>query len=813
MKKRTRFLITAVVLLAAMLMQSFLTVSVFAAETGDETEQSYEYEIPLEIIPEENVERYGHKERFYLAEEGMNEIRILNEDGTVSAYTFGYPVKYVDDDGITKDKSNKLHESKRNNYLYVNDDNDIKTYFPKKITKKPIIIDKNGLTVEIGIVTNSIYSKKGVVTEDNYVFYEQAFGKDTAIQYKPDFNGYKEEIILYNEKAPTSYSFEIKCEDMYILKENGILNFYSEFTDEVMFTTDPFYIYDSSEDVNSYVETEYTVTKTDDNEYLLTVSLNEEYLGTEGLTYPVYVDPAFRYNNDNTIDDVAIYSALPNTNCGTDTVAYVGYDASLGVCRFLMRFNDMIAGNSLFNALETNEFISAHLYVYNVPMGEQSASVRMHQFSGAATWTESNATWNSIGVDVQGDVFGGGALSCEYERYVYFDVTSVVERWKSDVTLAQKGIILVNTKEGSTDTTYKKAILTSNHSLSLGPYMLINYTQIIPDGTYYIQNRKTKMYMETEGRSTTVGAAIQQGAFKTSNPAMWEIKRQYDGYYSIKSVVTGRYIGVESAATTNNAQILQYQAYSKDDTKWAFAQSSSGNWVITAKKGALTNVVLSLPTSSESDGTNLVQYSYTNDENYRDEWMIRVGNSSLGALSHWYIDVPVENGDIHTMGMWGAAPKIFISANTSNTIFMQYVTAILQQLMITYADEFNGATITNNSSSADIIINAVDELAENNLSGKMIPSYTGQAYQAVYQGQSKTILEFDRAEISVLASTNYSQLQNTILHELWHAFGYLGHSSNTSDVMYRSTQAISVSQLSQRDKDQIMQIYPLVYID
>ena len=121
-----------------MSMQSLSTLSVFAAEISEDSEQPYEYGIPSEIISDENVELYGHKERFYVAEESMNEIRILNEDGTVSAYMFDHPVKYIDDYGITKDKSNKLHESKRNNYLYVNDDNDIKTYFPKKITKKPI---------------------------------------------------------------------------------------------------------------------------------------------------------------------------------------------------------------------------------------------------------------------------------------------------------------------------------------------------------------------------------------------------------------------------------------------------------------------------------------------------------------------------------------------------------------------------------------------------------------------------------------------------------------------------------------------------
>lgn len=240
---KNRYLSLILALILVILPLSSLPIG---ATEVEETE-NYEYTIPTEIISEENIELYGHKERFYKGEENMNEIRLINEDGTVSAYMFDYPVKYIDDDGITKDKSNKLHESKRSNYLYVNDDNDIKTYFPKKITKKPVILAADGFEIEMGIVTDSNYPKKGEVTKDNYVFYDQAFGENTAIRYRTEFNGYKEEIILKNAKAPTEYSFEIKCEGLYIVKRDGILKFISEVNDVEVFSTDPFYIYDSSE--------------------------------------------------------------------------------------------------------------------------------------------------------------------------------------------------------------------------------------------------------------------------------------------------------------------------------------------------------------------------------------------------------------------------------------------------------------------------------------------------------------------------------------------------------------------------------------
>ena len=189
--------------------------------------------------------------------------------------------------------------------------------------------------------------------------------------------------------------------------------------------------------------------------------------------------------------------------------------------------------------------------------------------------------------------------------------------------------------------------------------------------------------------------------------------------------------------------------------------------------------------------------------------MIRVGSSSLGSLSHWYIDVPVENGDIHSMGFWGFSPKIYISDTTGNSMFSNYLNSIVTQLVLSNSEEFNGMTITTNESLADIVIRGVETLGNNKV-GITIPNHSQQVYTADYQGQSKQIKEIVSANIQILESTNYNQLQNTILHEIWHALGYLGHSSNTNDIMYKSSQSSNASQLSQRDIDQLLQIYPLI---
>ena len=78
--------------------------------------------------------------------------------------------------------------------------------------------------------------------------------RDKHDGYTADFNGYKEEIILYSSNVPTEYSFEIYCEGLEAVNNSGILEFFDENTKEKIFSTDPFYIYDSSEEIKEYID-------------------------------------------------------------------------------------------------------------------------------------------------------------------------------------------------------------------------------------------------------------------------------------------------------------------------------------------------------------------------------------------------------------------------------------------------------------------------------------------------------------------------------------------------------------------------------
>ena len=625
MKKTVIRRITASVLSLLLLLTPVLSIAVQAQENV-ETEP-YEYKIPTEIINEEAIEENGHIGRVFASEGDMNEICHINDDGTSTMYLFDYPVKYLDsEDGVIKDKSNKLKESKRNNYLYVNDENDIKTYFPKKITKKPVITEVGDYKIEIGIVTDSKYSKKGELLEDNYVFYNQAFGEDTAIGYTVSFNGYKEEIILYSEQAPTSYSFEIYCEGLEVSNRGGILTFAEESTGKTVFTSDPFYIYDSSEEEKSYIETDYSLEKTDDYSYLLTVSLDEEYIAS-GLTYPVCIDPTLKYETQSTIYDAPIYSNMPYNNFYTASVCYLGYHSDdYGIGRLLIGFTELAYSDLLQSFGEANsnkELISVNLHIYGSPLGTTATGVSVHEFYGADPWYDDTVTWGSVSANSYSQALASLTFSGTSSGFYSLNITPAALHWIGNDMMSYgyvaRGLIIKNSNEGETESSRAKMVSTENSALSTCPYLTITYSSKVEEGTYYIKNVATNLFVDIETPSPMIGIPAELKGLSKENRERWYISKGNRGYYTIKNVETNLYLSVNNNSSENNASIVLTASDSAEGAQWSFALSGEKKYIMYARCVDYSNKALNIPSGATS-GSNLIQFLYSNDSNYSDEW-------------------------------------------------------------------------------------------------------------------------------------------------------------------------------------------------
>ena len=158
----------------------------------------------------------------------------------------------------------------------------------------------------------------------------------------------------------------------------------------------------------------------------------------------------------------------------------------------------------------------------------------------------------------------------------------------------------------------------------------------IEEGTYFIANRKSGLYMDLEAADFADGTPIQQWEFHGEIQSRWIITMESTGYYSIRSALTNKYIGVENSSTSGGAAIKQYSSIANQrGRQWSIIETPRGAYRF--KPNTATHMGLSIPVTNEYDnGTNLVQLGYANDSNYRDEWYIGTGQIFIATVNMYY---------------------------------------------------------------------------------------------------------------------------------------------------------------------------------
>lgn len=447
-----------------------------------------------EVLTERGVINQTHTERLYDKEDDLNTLVYLDNDGSETAYIFNEAVKYVDSNNNIKDKSNVISDSISNKkfaekYAYVNDKNDINSYFPKTLEKGTgIVLDSKNVSVEMYPNTNTVANVKK--QNESLVVYDDVFGKDIQLQYEPIFEGYKENIVLNDDKV-NKFSFIIEADGTYLEKNCEAINIVNSETKKTVAVINPIYVYDSLQGDTPEGETHYTFansmdfSKISDGKYEIVVTVNQEFLSRPTTIYPVYVDPTIVTVDADEgyrkgIEDLPMYngSAVAGVSAGANTAGVIGYvDSTYGVGRMLMRFpslNSKVFFGSKYTVSD------AQLNLTDVSGQSASATITAYYYGGP-TWVEdglyNSAEWYSIGNKISSATF-----SYPNNTKKKINLTSAFKKWKSDhiskdpnidTNSFRKGIILKNTTS-ETNTKYYKGICTSE-STSNKPYVTVKY--------------------------------------------------------------------------------------------------------------------------------------------------------------------------------------------------------------------------------------------------------------------------------------------------------------------------------------------------
>lgn len=430
-----------------------------------------------------------HTARLYDKETALDTVIFTNKDGSETIYMFDENVKYLDENGKVADKSNKLYsniESRAfsSDYLYVNKDNDINTYFPKSLkTDVGVSVEAQGQVLEMYPISNMV--SEVIVDDDLYgVYYDDVFGEFTGIRYKPSFSGYKEDIVL-ERNVGNMFGFILETGDLQAVLENGVIYIRDE-NDENFGIISPIYVYDSftgdpslDEGRHFTYDNKFELTQISDGKYELIVIVDEEFLNDPTTVYPVIVDPSlYTYStNDNTgksILDTPIYngSGAAGKSAGYNQLAVIGYvDSSYGTGRLLMRFPGLM--NQPFMK-KNYEIKSALLTMNECSGGSSNAQISVYNYTSSTSWDESTAYSSSVYNGLDSNRLDFWMFSYPNGVTRSFDITSAVKDWQLDNTKGANGIIFKNTSS-ETEPSMAKTFYTSEGANK--PCLIVTYSE------------------------------------------------------------------------------------------------------------------------------------------------------------------------------------------------------------------------------------------------------------------------------------------------------------------------------------------------
>ena len=448
------------------------------------------------VLPEEDrpeavesylVEQKGHVLRLREQEEDLNTVVFQNRDGNKTMYYFDQPVKYVDENGNIKDKKTTVTSvidkaEYSTDYGFVTGDNDIKTYFPKKLVgNKGILVEYQDVKIEViplsaeKNVLSSAQKKQDLVdsqTRDS-VEYNKAFGNNTLLKYTPTFGGFKEDIILASYAGKNEFSFKIKTNGLALVCEDGKYYLADPATNEKLMQVGDIVVYDSSmvpnttpsvpvlnpvkpepkelteEEKNAlyfpegpldpvYEHYYQLETVKEAEEYILTIVVDEDYLTCEDTVYPVTIDPSLTVVGSSFLD-TTIYTNYSSAQ-GSSLNMFVGnhatrYGGTRGVARALIRFPGLFS-NSTFASLSADDISHVDFMIRDTMCEGDGVWIdcyRLTQSWSESTAVYSSALWNGyVGfIDDEYVQYNGGTGSdgTGTGHWYHFNITNVVKEW------------------------------------------------------------------------------------------------------------------------------------------------------------------------------------------------------------------------------------------------------------------------------------------------------------------------------------------------------------------------------------------------
>ena len=456
-------------------------------------------ELPCVITPAQAMQA-GHVRRLKEAEPDLNTVVFKNGDGTRTAYRYALPVKY-EENGIIKDKSNRIIQSDRTGYAFENEANEVKTYFPQALGEKgarleyegyfleltPFTAQSAGISATTGRQAARADILRAVTPSADAVSYNGALGEEVSLRYTPTLLGFKEDIILSGYTGADSFSFILETDGLELKEISGNWYLAEPESGRIVIELGEIYIYDSytgAEPAEGEAWTHKTYghisaqTISLGQRYILTVHAPEGYLDAPERVYPVYIDPSFSVTSTY-IQDTHISSGYPGTNYNTSSLLNLGYGSSSKSTRILVKVTNMVNGESK-PGLDAGSINSAtyHMYCTSSYTSNPYVDVYMIQIGAGgigSTWETSTATWNNAASSTLSGATLVSSTRVGNKGWYEFDVTDAYVKWWQ--LLRHNGLLFKMRVESASENYWRQFASATYSDSSKLPYLTVVYDE------------------------------------------------------------------------------------------------------------------------------------------------------------------------------------------------------------------------------------------------------------------------------------------------------------------------------------------------
>lgn len=413
----------------------------------------------LNYVSESVVKERRHIARVP-AEEDLFSYVFQNEDGSRTVYIMDEAVKYVDADGIIREKDLTLTSAIGG---YTTSQNDVQLTIPNNPT--------NGIRISYNNKHISMIPQEGTFSgmpeiSDGSVTYTNYYGEGTSLRYTPTLSGIKEDIILSSYNGTNSFSFMLNTGGLYLYQLNGRYFLADSKTSTKRIELGDVFTSDATGQFSIGTMTSQTITA--GQIYRITITADEEFLTDDATVYPVTIDPTLEISSSSSsIEDVTIYSGRPTMNANWTYLHTGYYDDTYKIGRIMIRLPGL-TGSSVYNFPTEFNITSVKFHIREAT-GTASNVVPLYSNTGNDNWSESSVTWNGSGA-VLGIQYS--AASPKYNTDTVYDITQLVKAWQAGLQNAKAGFILRN----SSETANNKGFYSSEYSTtSYRPYVVVDY--------------------------------------------------------------------------------------------------------------------------------------------------------------------------------------------------------------------------------------------------------------------------------------------------------------------------------------------------